>query len=313
MAELLSGIFRREAWEHYTTVGEEGALLRLAPVWLRATFWVVAASFATVILVFLVATVDDYADAPAFVRLEDREPVVARAQGVVQRVAVSPGEHVAGGQLLLSLHAMEEAAERDRVEREWEAQLARRLADPSDEAARQALFTLRPQLALAEARLTARELRSPRAGVVTDIRVRPGQAVAPGDIVLALTAGSSSASLIILLPGQVRPRVSPGQPARVELQGFPYRYQDLHIDALDDELVGPAEMKRYLGPDLADVVPLAGALLVARIYLPRPTFEAEGRQFNYFDGMVGKVHVRLATRSVLLSLFPFLRALTSRP
>ncbi|MGZ3460180.1 MAG: efflux RND transporter periplasmic adaptor subunit, partial [Archangium sp.] len=62
----------------------------------------------------------------------------------------------------MSFLSQEETATLERIQREFELQLVRVLQDPTDEAARQALTSLRAERELAVARQRARTLRAPQ-------------------------------------------------------------------------------------------------------------------------------------------------------
>jgi len=122
----------------------------------------------------------------ALIRAEGRREVTASAAGTVAVVDVRPGERVAAGRLLVRLHDASEGAELDRLDHEFELQLVKSLRDPADQTARQALTSLRAQKELAQARLDERSVRAQQDGIVSDVRIRPGQHLNPGDVILTL-------------------------------------------------------------------------------------------------------------------------------
>jgi hypothetical protein len=110
------------------------------------------------------------------------------------------------------------------------------------------------------------------------------------------------ASLIALLPGSYRPLLRAGMSLRFELDGYRYVYRELTIDAVDDQVVGPAEARRLLGAS-GDAVRLEGPLVVVRARLPERSFDFGGRSYEYFDGLVGSVDVRVGSAPIV-SLLP---------
>jgi hypothetical protein len=60
---------------------------------------------------------------------------------------------------------------------------------------------------------------------------------------------------------------------RLEVSGYPYAYQQLVIDTVGDHLV------------------------------------ADGRTLDYYDGMHGRAEARVRAESILVTLFPALKAL----
>ncbi|RPH56284.1 HlyD family efflux transporter periplasmic adaptor subunit [bacterium] len=261
-------------------------------------------------LVFsLVFKVREYASGPAVVRLGGRTDLTATTDGTVSEVAVQPGQRVESGRLLVRFYGAREAAELERIERELEMQLIARLRNPADTGAERALLSLRAERELAQARLAERELRAPRAGVVSDLRVRPGQRIAPGQVLLSLAGEGSDPTVLALLPGEYRPLIRPGMQLRLELQGYQYMYQRLEVESVSNEVIGPAEARRYLGEEIADAVPLDGPVVLVTARLPSSTFEVEGKVRRYHDGMWGQGEVRVRAERILVALVPALRAL----
>src|SRR5262249_41369719 len=152
----------------------------------------------------------------------------------------------------------------------------------SDLAARQSLTSLSAELEQAQTRMEARTIRAPFAGVLGDVRVQPGQYLAPGSHVMSLRRRDAPATLLAFLPGYYRPLLHPGMPLSVELEGFRHEYQTLHIESVGSQIIGPEELRRYLGPDVADAVVVQGPLVVVRANLPSRTFTSEKRELEYF-------------------------------
>jgi biotin carboxyl carrier protein len=306
-------LFRAEAVAHHgREVITDGRVLELSPRW---TVW----SYRLMMLVLGVAavygalgTIPEYASGPAVIRVEGRQHVTARAAGTVASIAVEPGRRVVAGQPLLQLYQANEQAELERVHQEYEQRLLELLRDPNDAAARQALTGLRPQRELAQARVEQRTVRAPVAGTVSDIRVRAGQQVEPGDTLLSLVEPGATCLVVAMLPGHSRPQLHRGMRLRFELDGYRYTYQDVGIEAIGDQLVGPAELRRFLGPELGDTIEAQGPTLLVQARLPANTFSADGQTFHYYDGMRARAEARLRAASLFVTLVPGLRALFER-
>jgi multidrug efflux pump subunit AcrA (membrane-fusion protein) len=305
------GIYRRQALEAHAHTRVDSELLRLSPEWSRWTYWALLWVVTVGLLFCALGTINEYAAGPAVVRVEGKSEVTVDVAGVVTSVEVEPGQRVAAGQVLVRLQAQEERTALERIEREFELQLVRVLRDPSDQAARQVLTTLRAEREQAQARREARSIRAAHAGVVNDLRVRPAQYVQPGESVASLMDENARASLVALLPGSSRPFLRPGKSLRVELDGFQYEYRDLVIDYVSDQIVGPAETRRYLGREIADALRLDGPQVLVRAHLPASTFRRDGQRFTYVDGMTARAEARLRAESILVMLVPGLKALWS--
>ncbi len=309
MPQRSTDIFREEALRYHGEYRSAGAVLRISPGWVSWFYWLLVLVLVSGGLYAIFGTVHEYATGPAVVRIEGRVDVTARTAGTVSEVLVKPGQRVGQGDLLVGFYLAPEGAELSRVEREFDLQLVKVLRDPADQGARAALTSLRAQRELAKAHLDERSVRAPRAGVVSDIRIRPGQHLAPGERILTLVGAESRSSIVAMLPGHYRPLLRPGMGLRLELVGFRYAYRELKIEAIGDEIVGPAEVRRFLGPDLADAVQVQGPVVLVSARLPSNTFVARDQTFQYYDGMPAMAEARVRTESILLTFVPGLRYL----
>jgi membrane fusion protein (multidrug efflux system) len=219
-------------------------------------------------------------------------------------VHVEPGQRVAAGQVLARFHSVEQSKEVARLEQEFALQLRNRMLDPGDDAAIASVKALRVELDRARASLDERVVRAPEAGVVSDVRPRPGQRLAPGDTILALVDDDSELDVVALLPGADRPQLRAGMTVRLELPGYRYAYQTLTIDRVGTEVVGPGEARRVLGQQLADAVAISGSVVVVRGRLASREFEAGGKRYRFHDGMQARAEVRVRSRTILATLIP---------
>lgn len=303
-------IFRHQAVEHHRSAqGKAGQVLVLSPEWLGRAYTLLLAVLAAALLYMVLGRFHEYAAGPAAVRLEGLEEVAAQISGSALTVEVAIGDRVQEGQLLATFYSTREAAELENLRNEFESTLLQRLLDPTDPMTEQTLGALRAQVELAEDYLAERSLRAPRSGTVTDLRLRPGQRVQPGQVVLSLSDRPSTYSLLALLPGHYRPQLQPGMPIRLQLHGYTWAYQHLVIDSVGDEVLGPAEARRILDPDIADAMPLEGPMVLVRAHLPNDRFETRGNTLHYHDGMLGTAEVRTRSQRLIFVLVPGLEAL----
>jgi multidrug resistance efflux pump len=304
-----SSPFRQEALDYHAGDRTGGALLRLSPGWSRWSYWLLLAAFFAGSVYVIFGRLYDYAAGPAVIRVDGRIDLTAKVAGTVASVTAQPGQRVAEGEPMVQFFMEEEHAERDRLDKEFELQLLKVLRDPSDVAARQSLSALRAQREFASARLQERVVRAPRAGVVSDVRIRPGQHLPVGELILTLVGDDARMSMVALLPGRYRPMLRPGLPMRFELSGYRYDYRELTIDSIGDEIIGPAEAKRYLGPGVADGVVVDGPVVLVRATLPSTSFASEGRTYRYFDGLPARAEARVRSESIIMSFLPALKVL----
>jgi multidrug resistance efflux pump len=307
MEAVRSKIFREEALRHHEGAQQDGDVLRISPEWTRWTYWTLLGLLVAALGYSLIGTLPEYATGPAIVKVEGQSHLTVDTPGVVSSVEVRPGQRVETGQALVTFRSQEETASLERIQREFDLQLIRVLRDPSDESARETLTSLRAERELAISRQEARTLRAPTTGVVSDLRIRPGQYVAPGDGVVSVIGDNVAVSLVALLPGGYRPTLEPGRPLRVELDGFQNEYREFTIDSVGDQIVGPTEVRRFLGPEIADALELQGPMVLVRARLPSPTFTSKGKTFNYFDGMLARADARVRQDRILVALVPGLK------
>ena len=127
-------------------------------------------------------------------------------------------------------------------------------------------------------------------------------------MLLTLVSAADVRSVVAIFPGQYRPFLTQGSPVRLELTGFRYAYQRLTITAVSNEVIGPHEVRRFLGQDVADAVTLQGSQVIVQAHVPARTFHAAGRWHNYHDGMHGTAEVRVRSERMVLALVPGLKA-----
>lgn len=309
-----SQLFRREALRQYASGGRsQGDLLRVAPRWASWSYWILLAVVAAGLLYSLFGTIHEYASGPAVVQLEGHTTLTAPTAGIVTSVSVRPGDRVSAGQAIAALYEADEAAELARIEHEIELQLLERLKRPSDDSTAHALISLRAQRELARARLRERTVRAPADGAIGDVRARPGQYLTPGQVVATLVNGPSRPAVVALLPGRFRPLLAAGMSLRLQLDGYPRQPQDLRIEVVSDEVIGPKEAARYLGSEVADAIGVDGPLVMVRAPLEARSLDAEDRRFDYHDGMQGVAEVPVRSERLLEALLPRLKAVLGRP
>ena len=84
--------------------------------------------------------------------------------------------------------------------------------------------------------------------------------------------------------------------------------QDLVVEDVSEEVIGPLEVRRYLGQELADALVMQGGakvLVTARV--DASTFTSDGVSYGYYDGLTGLAEVRVRRQSILATLIPALR------
>lgn len=286
-----------------------GDVVRISPSWISYAYWVLLLILAGFLAFLTLSRISTYSSGPAIVRSPARMEVAARLGGNVTRVERLPGDRVSAGAVIVRLDDATQTAAVQRIEREFETRLRNHMLDLQDRDAEAALRGLRLDLEAARAALEDRIVRAPIDGRITDVRARPGQHVAPGDIVASIVDGSTSLEVVALLPGNDRPHLVPGMALRLELSGYRYAYQTVVIESVASDVVASSEARRFLGPEVADNLPLRGPVVIVRASLPNEVFAVDGNAFRYYPGMVGTAEVLVRSERAVNVLFPGLRQL----
>jgi multidrug resistance efflux pump len=301
-------LFRAEAVQALTA-RNWGDVMRVSPSWVSWLYWALVALLLGSVAFLTFGTLATYSAGPAVIRSMARTSITSRTAGNVTAIEVVPGDRVAAGATIVRLDDVDQRAAVDRLRREFESQLRNHMADPADATADGSLRALRQQLDQARTALEERSIRVPVAGVISDIRVRPGQHVEPGDVAASTVDGSAALEVVALMPGEDRPQLAPGMGLRVELDGYRYAYQTLVIDSVSSDVIAPNEARRVLGAEVAESMKLGGPVVLVRGRLPSSAFEVDGRTYHYHDGMLGTAEVRVDEERIVYALFPGLRRL----
>ncbi len=308
MVSKIIEIFRPEALDHYyKNLANDGDVLRLSPGWIRWAYPLVLVFVVLGFILMCVLNIHQYAEGPAIIRASDRTDLTATVAGIVKFVDVQTGQTVAAGDTLIRLEAAQQRAELQQLDREYERQMTQHLRNPTADSTRQTVSSLHLRREAARRQLAAYTILAPHAGVIRDVRTRPGQQLQPGQVAATLLAESPKLSLVALLPGHFRPQLSDSLVARFMPSGYSHTYQSIEILSISEEVIGPNEARRYLGAAVADAMVINGPVVVLEARLPELDFRDGNRLLSFHDGMQGTLEVRLASRPIILSLLPALK------
>ncbi len=302
-------VFRSEALVHRDRgLATRSEPLRIAPAWLSHAYRVVLALCATGLLALPFAASTEYAVGPAVVRLQQRAEVRARAAGVLEQLAVRPGDAVQRGQEIGRLDSSEETAQLEQLRQELELRLVERLRHPDQPAATSAFVALREQQRVASARLERLRLRSPEDGLIGDLLVRPGRPLVAGQPIasVVVAAVASEPWIDVLLPGSYRPLLAPGMEVRFKIDGYADVELLLTVSEVSRQVISPQLASRIVEPSASRIEPTAGGaagrsgLVIVRAELPAGAFDSQGRRYPYFDGMTGVAELRVRKRRLVV-------------
>jgi membrane fusion protein (multidrug efflux system) len=301
-------MYRAEALKHRAD-GSAGDVLRLAPGWTRWVFWTLLAAVAGGLAYMLFGTLHEYAAGPAVVWTSTQKPVTATVAGTVSEIVIRPGQSVKKGDVLVKMVSVVEQADVDRLNHDYEFQLAKLLRDPADAQERALLSETMTQREVATARLDLLTIRAPEAGLVGDVRIRQGDLLESGHVALSLLTANGECVVRAMLPAQYKPQLRPGISMRFEMTGYRFAYQEMTVRSVSTQIVGPEEVRRFLGQEIGDTVPLAGPMVLVEATPRSTSFEVDGRSYELYHGMTGIGEVRVRTENILISLVPALRTL----
>lgn len=245
-----SSLYRQEALDYQNRgSAKDGEALIALPIWLRRSNWVILAAIVVGLCYSILAKVHEYAAGPVLIRARNKITLTSETGGLVRSVEVPMGARVRLGDLVIRFYDVPGSTPLDRFKA---------------------------------------QLRAPSDGVISDIRVREGQQVNPGDQVASIINEASGYELIALLPGSYAPQIRPGMSIVLKLQGYPESREVVPIETLGAEIIGPHEAARYLGRESTDALTVSGPVVIVRSQLLRSAFRAGERSYRYQDGMAGK-------------------------
>jgi multidrug efflux pump subunit AcrA (membrane-fusion protein) len=181
------------------------------------------------------------------------------------------------------------------------------MRNPEDRNARQELLALRSRRELAETALERSVLHATRDGEIADLRVRVGQLIEAGAPLLAVQASPHGAQITALLPGPDRPRLRPGMPLTLRVDGFERTHLTLQIERVDEQVLGPAEALRAVGTELAGSFEVQGPTVLVHARLASPELHAQGSAYRLHHGMLARAEVAVDREPLLFAWLPGLR------
>ncbi|HEX5961863.1 MAG TPA: HlyD family efflux transporter periplasmic adaptor subunit [Rhodanobacteraceae bacterium] len=226
---------------------------------------------------------------------------VQKIQPVVKRGIISVARFNAYQSAALNDRAQVKALERQRLDAEQQrsslqAQLTQLPLDSTAKANQ-----LRGQLAQLDAQLAQNAaeggtlLRAPRAGVVSTLLVKPGQAVQAGQSLLSILPRGAKLEAQLLVPSSAIGFVSPGNQVVLRYQAYPYQkfgQQYGKVVQVSRSALSPAETMSLLGRNVA--TPLYRVL----VKLDHQTINAYGKLEALKPGMALNADIMLDRRNL---------------
>jgi len=299
-------LYRGEALEAHRTKGNEGELVQLSPGWVRRTYPLLVGALVIAAVFSVFITVPTYSTGSGVVVI-DGATVSAQQGGTVDVVLVQPGQAVNAGAAIVRLSAQAELDELTAAQTEHNGILQQMLFDATDEQVKKQLHASHNRLTLAEARVSAKTVRTSKPGTISDIRVRPGQPLQPGEPIATVLQRGAEPEIFAFLPSKDRPRLRTGQTLQIELIGYTKTRELATITYVGTEAIGANEAAKVVGPTLADSLKLGGgSYVLVKARLPSRTFKTEHSTLNYHHGLPTKTEVKISEKPFLVTLLPAL-------
>ena len=297
-----ASMFRQEALEQNKMGIGDGEVIRISPLWIRSTYRLLISIAVIGMAYLLIARVDESSIGPAIIRVQG-DQLTARTGATVSRILVNSGQLVKKDELLVELYSAAEAASLAEIESEYRTKMAAFLLEPGNIGARSGLATVAAQRQRAKTAVSEKSIRAPRAGVIRDLRIREGMPVGPGDHIVTIEHEGTLPEVVALLPGADRPQLAEGMEIKLSIPGYQSLPAEASILEIGTEVIGPAEARRFLGPTLADAVPIEGPVVVVKAQLTSNIFEEGDHEYEFSDGMPLQAEVTLDSESMIAALF----------
>lgn len=301
------GLFRAEAVRARAQGRPLGAVVRVAPRWVGPALAAVLVVLSAAAALLVGARISRFRSGRVIVRIEDSTAVMAPVGGSISMVAVSPGTRVTRGQTLAHVDDLSLRAELRRVRAELDAALRRTLFDPNDDVAADRLAGLRAQLQELELRGDGHRIVAPCDGTVVDISLATGRRIEAGEHALSIVPDQRRMQVIGVFAGRDLPALQSGQAGFVEFDGFRGVNENIAIETVSPEIMGPTGVERLLGERLAGVLDVDGSVAIVTASLPHSAFEVGDARYELHDGLAGTISIATERERLMFAVFPGLR------
>lgn len=307
--ELLAdkgSLYRPEALEAHRGKSTEGQPIHISPAWVRRAYPLLIGGVLLAAIFTIFIKVPTYSTGRGLVVLPGKS-ITAPAAGTVETVYVAPGQAIAKGAIIVKLKASAEQDELTNAKAELDNAARAYMVEQADDNAKKQLASIAARYNTAKSKLEQRTIRADKAGTVSDIRIREGALVQPGDQIVTIVDGKQTMpEIVAFLPASDHPRLKVGQELQVGLIGYTKTREKAIIYDVSREGVGSNEAGKIIGASLADAMrlPQDGSWVIVKARLPGRTFETEHNILPYHHGMQATTEVRIAEKPFLVALFP---------
>lgn len=299
-------LYRPEALQYHRKKGSEGVVAELSPKWTRRAYPFLLVTMLVAIIAGLVVRVPTYSSGFGIVRRAST-PVTSLAQGNVEAIYAQRGDTVKKGDRLAKLSSPKEEGDYAQVKTEWSQAQDNYLFDDQDEQARKQVKAATTALVHAQGILDQRYVYATADGVVSDIHTDEGKAVQPGQELMRIIKPGTKPEILAFLPSTDRPRVKHDMKLQVGVEGFKLKRPRLAIDNISEDVVGPSDIRRMVGQEVADTLKLPNegvSFMVVKGTFESDKFKSGHKIYELHDGMPAKVEIEIDTKPFLAEVFP---------
>ncbi|MEP6940572.1 MAG: HlyD family efflux transporter periplasmic adaptor subunit [Rudaea sp.] len=139
-------------------------------------------------------------------------------------------------------------------------------------------------------------LRAPQDAIVSSVLVKPGQAVAAGQVAIALVPNGSDLEAVLLVPSRAIGFVEPGNVVVLRYEAYPYQKFGLHagrVKSVSHSALSPAQITGLSGQ------PAGEAMYRVAVQLDTQAVDAYGRQEALKPGMALEADILLDRRRLI--------------
>ncbi|MFT3696207.1 MAG: HlyD family efflux transporter periplasmic adaptor subunit [Kofleriaceae bacterium] len=300
-------LYRPEALQYHRKKGSEGVVAELSPKWTRRAYPFLLVTMLVAAIAGILVRVPTYSSGFGIVRRASM-PVTALAQGNVEALYFQRGDTVKKGDRLAKLSSPKEEGDYAQVKAERDQAQTNYLFDEQDEQSRKQVKAATTALVHAQSVLDQRYVYATADGTVSDIHTDEGKAVQPGQELMRIIKPGTKPEILAFLPSTDRPRVKQHEmKLQVGVEGFKLKRPRLAIDSISEDVVGPSDIRRMVGQEVADTLKLPNegvSFMVVKGTFDSDKFKSGHKIYELHDGMPAKVEIEIDTKPFLAEVFP---------
>ena len=238
---------------------------------------------------------NEYVSGQAVITVSRLDHARSQTRGVVEGLHATPGDSLQAGQELGRVVPLGAEPNRRAALTAYERALVSMLRAPQRDELRDAVREHRQQITAAAPTLFPEPIVAPEAGTVSSTRVRNGELVDAGDILLSSSSGESQSTAVASFPAHAQPYIRPGARFRVSFPGTSRKYWWFVAERVERGALREGA-SRTVGSDTVSDDDRAWV----RVYGTLLSEEEEG---SLRDGMIGNAELVIRRRSVFRRFF----------